>query len=331
MKKRDTDTNTQWPYPKNKLENHSMEIHKGVLYVFGGADGQRVLGCNIFMALDLETLEWEHLGGQSEPVAAFDFPSLRSYACSWVVPSLDKIFLAWGNVNRQAALINGEEHGSPHDVSCEDIWSWHTTHRIWTQERIQGNKPCRRTEAAAVFNPVMNRTVLFGGYDGAMPTSGAKEMEKGMAFTYSYYADTFLWDPKTNLWAYVLTRGFPTYRAGMNLIVDSDTGGTYLFGGYTNSEFVPSTHLHARHFHDLWQLRVDLPAGGEKGMFRLEKEDLEMEARTATMGPWRTCYACGSVGRWRKCGGSCGSTYFCTIECQKEAWPEHKKLPCKAR
>jgi hypothetical protein len=73
---------------------------------------------------------------------------------------------------------------------------------------------------------------------------------------------------------------------------------TFMFGGYTNSDFVPSRNdFSSRHFGDLWQLMIDEPGGGFDGV-----DDAE-ERRTAKAGPWQRCFACGSAGKWSKCGG----------------------------
>lgn len=144
--------------------------------------------------------------------------------------------------------------------------------------------------------------IVFGGYNPSLPTS---YVDEGMEFAFSYFADTFLFDPSASAssvsgpkWKQVLTKGFPTYRAQMQLVSDPATGKIFLFGGYTNSQFVPNKkHPIARSFGDLWQLKIDIPGGCFEGV------DLEEEARTARAGPWQRCYTCGSAGPWKKCGG----------------------------
>ncbi|KAI0312719.1 hypothetical protein OF83DRAFT_1086824 [Amylostereum chailletii] len=123
------------------------------------------------------------------------------------------------------------------------------------------------------------------------------------------------------VWKHVLTRGFPTYRALAKFFVDRVTGKTYLFGGYSSSEFIEDKkHPVSRNFADLWQLRVDMPGGC------FEAVDLGEEARTARVGQWQRCFSCGSAGFWKKCGGSCrGRVFFCDEQCLKEGWKEHKQ------
>jgi hypothetical protein len=100
-------------------------------------------------------------------------------------------------------------------------------------------------------------------------------------------------------WKHVLTRGFPTYRAQAHLVADPATGRTFLFGGYANSEYVPSrSEEESRSFADLWELRLNVPGG------HFAEVDVENEARTARVGPWQRCFTCGSSGPWKKCGGA---------------------------
>lgn len=122
----------------------------------------------------------------------------------------------------------------------------------------------------------------------------------GISFSFTYYADTFILEHSspTPRWRHVLTRGFPTYRAQPCLHTDPDTGKMYLFGGYTNTDLVPSgKHTRTRSFGDVWQLRVDVPGGD------FDEVDLDDEERTARIGPWQKCFTCGSTGPWKKCSG----------------------------
>ena len=131
-------------------------------------------------------------------------------------------------------------------------------------------------------------------------------------FSFSYYADTFIYDDGSTsgsppVWKHVVTSGFPSYRAQAEMFTDPDTGKIYLFGGYTNAQFVPQRkEAIMRSFNDLWQLRLDIPGGFFEGV------DLEEEARTARAGPWQRCYNCGNTGPWKKCGGTSLSLSFLT-------------------
>lgn len=176
-----------------------------------------------------------------------------------------------------------------------------------------------------------------------------------MQFGYSYFADTFVYDmtrsnsadanskqeptltaPK---WKQVLTHGFPTYRCQAQLACDPQTGRTYMFGGFTNNQYIPTrTKLFSRSFGDLWELRIDEPGG------HFEEANVEEEARSAKAGPWQRCFSCAAAGPWKKCGGefalmfcvllkltvftgSCnGQVFFCGAPCLREGWKEHKEM-----
>lgn len=136
---------------------------------------------------------------------------------------------------------------------------------------------------------------MFGGYAPTYPTM---YLDSGKMFNYSYYADTFIWSPSSCKWKQVLTHGFPTYRAQAQLVSDPETGKVFLFGEYTATDYIRSRKgTVSRSFGDLWQLCINEPGGYFEGV------DLVDEARTAQAGPWQRCFACGSAGQWKKCGG----------------------------
>lgn len=150
-------------------------------------------------------------------------------------------------------------------------------------------------------NEKLGVVALFGGYS---PTLETHLPEQGRHHTFTYFGDTYIYCPSSSgssarpKFKQVVTRGFPTYRAGAHLFTDPETGKIYLFGGYTNSQLIPEPRADAmRSYADLWQLRLDLPGGD------FDKVNLEEEARTAKAGPWQRCFTCGTAGPWKKCGG----------------------------
>ena len=151
---------------------------------------------------------------------------------------------------------------------------------------------------------------MFGGYNPALPfyVEGSQ-----VCFGFNYFSDTFVLDYREPAprWKQVITGSFPTYRAQGQLLTDPATGRMYLFGGYTNTDWVPTgnqKHDLTRSYGDVWELRVDTPGG------LFEEVDWEDERRTAQLGPWQACYSCGSVGVWKRCGGTC-TWYWRTQMC----------------
>ncbi|KAJ7110897.1 hypothetical protein C8R44DRAFT_742672 [Mycena epipterygia] len=326
-----------WPYPGQLCIDATMQIAHGKLYVFGGEHKTTSIGCNLFMELDLTTRKWRRLTGyvRAPKDADYTCPGPRKSASSWVSADKKRIFVMFGHADRQGANLNNELHGATSAYGYEDMWSWGIAEGRWRRERMSGNPPCARTEMACAYNDKLQKTVIFGGYQPTLPTFVT---EQRMQFDYSYFADTFIYDmappaptdpapqeqctllaPK---WKHVLTHGFPTYRCQAQLACDPETGRTYLFGGWTNTQFVPTrTKLLSRSFGDLWELRLDEPGG------HFAEADVEEEARSARAGPWQRCFSCAAAGPWRKCGGSCkGRVFFCGAACLKEGWKEHKEM-----
>ncbi|KAJ7220976.1 hypothetical protein C8J57DRAFT_1393484 [Mycena rebaudengoi] len=324
-----------WPYPRKQSWDATTLIVNDKLYIFGGAHGSSIMGCNLFMELDLTTRVWRRLSGyvRAPPDADYACPSPRKNAGSWASPDKKRIFLLFGHFDREARKHN-ELHGASEAFGHEDFWSWDIQEARWRRERIAGNPPCARTELAYTYNETLQKTIVFGGYHPTLPTHVLMH-GKEMQFNYSYFADTFMFDmaphppsesaparPELPKWRQVLTAGFPTYRCQAQLACDPATGKTYMFGGWTNQQYIPTrTKLFSRSFGDVWELRLDLPGG------HFEEADLMEEVRVARAGPWQRCFVCAAAGPWKKCGGSCkGRVFFCGAGCLREGWAEHRQL-----
>lgn len=339
-----------WPYRGQDTCHATTQLINGKMYVFGGSHGGTKVGCNLFMELDLATKEWRRLSGYVMPPAKGDYscPGPRVSPSSWV--GKGRFWLLMGQCDREGARLTGELHGAHIGFPYSDMWSWDIEGEKWRRERVAGNPPSSRAEMACTYNPNLKKVITFGGYCANIPTVYPVQKRR---FDYSYYADTFIHETPDSLsmslikppssssstsagisdrpippseipqpkWRQVLTRGFPTYRCQAQLHTDTATGKTYLFGGFTNTDYVPSrgSSLNTRSFGDVWQLRLDVPGGDFEGV------DLDEEARTAKAGPWQRCFTCGDAGMWKTCSGTCnGRAFFCGPECHKEGWKEHK-------
>ncbi|KAJ7908501.1 hypothetical protein B0H13DRAFT_2016515 [Mycena leptocephala] len=296
-----------WPYPGRECCDATMVISSSKLYVFGGEHGRSIMGCNLFMELDLTTRVWRRLSGYVRAPQAADnsCPSPRKNAAGWASADgrVSTCCLGTSIATRAGwASCTAANETFGH----EDFGVGGVREQRWRRERMSGNPPCARTELAYAY--VCDRV---RGYHPTLPThvvtSGGK-----IKFEYSYFADTLIYDmarpidstepaPASSKWQEVLTAGFPTYRCQAQLAVDSATGRTYMFGGWTNNQYIPThTKVFSRSFGDVWELRE--------------------EARVARAGPWQRCFACAAVGPWKSAGvRTCnGRVFFCGMERHKE-------------
>lgn len=295
------------------------------------------------MALNLTTNSWEHLSGTIEGVPTVTEPNLRILPCMWAAPNERKIYIMYGSANRTLAAVHHASGGADIDYPYDDFWSYDVDSKKWERERLRGNFPSPRTEATSSQCDSVGGALVYGGYHGCMRTMETKWALQERHYSFSYFGDTFLFDSKTRNWKHVLVKGFPSYRAMSTVVCDPETGKIYLFGGmsvfyypitalyahfspgYTNSDFVPSNALNLRVYYDVWQLKINTEGG------HWNEDDLKRDLRSEKMGPWMRCFACGKCGiTWQKCAGSCGGkTYFCSENCQKAGWKEHKaKFSC---
>ncbi|KAJ7432153.1 hypothetical protein FB451DRAFT_1197227 [Mycena latifolia] len=327
----------KWPYRGLLVADYTALCVGDRLYIFGGRHEGSVIGTDLLMELHIPSGKWRRLSGSAVPTPSASSPGPRERGHGWVGKDATRIFFMFGQSDRPTKMPDDppDEDKPPfYSHAYGDLWSWDIKAEQWTRERLRGNVPSPRAEMACTYNPVLDKVILFGGYSPSVPT-WLDDIQD--IVTYSYYADTFIADLNSReasavapmVWKQVLTRGFPTYRAASTLLTDIKTGKVFLFGGYTNNDYVPSrnaaTTSSTRSFMDLWQLRLDLPGGF------FDDVNLEEEARTAQAGPWQRCFACGSAGPWKRCGGSCnGRAFFCDASCLKQGWKEHKeKHGCK--
>ncbi|KAJ7121555.1 hypothetical protein C8R44DRAFT_981641 [Mycena epipterygia] len=328
-----------WPYPGKSSCDNTIQILGNKIYVFGGGHNTTRMGCNLFMELNLSTQKWRRLSGTVRVTEHGDYscPGPRKTPASWVSADKTRIYILFGIFDRETAYMNNELHGETVPFGCSDFWSWSIIDEAWRQERLAGNPPCSRNEMACAYNEKLQKAIIFGGYCPNLRTYLRREDGREECFPYSYVADTFFYDmmpPSSGAgnifeptltapkWKHVLTPGFPTYRCQARLECDPDTGRTYLFGGWTNSQYIPTrSKLLAKTFGDVWELRIDVPGG------HFEEVDFEEEARIAKVGFWQRCFSCAAAGPWKKCGGSCkGRVFFCGTTCLRDGWKEHKQM-----
>jgi hypothetical protein len=120
-----------------------------------------------------------------------------------------------------------------------DTWEWDGTD--WTQISAAVS-PYQRWASSMAFDPVRNRTILFGG-DHFQP------------YELGDTNDTWEWDGTT--WVRDWTDAAPSVRAGQSIAYDSAIGRMVLFGGF-NAGVSPNIY-----FGDTWALGTGIvtPAG----------------------------------------------------------------------
>lgn len=218
---------TPWSrvFPQLALTKHASGVYGDKLYVFGGTDAGMSLGRNVLMSMDFKTLQWEILSGTIEVKPDPTMPGPRGECASWMTPE-GKLYVAFGGACRPSAYSAGDEqHGSIDEYYYRDMWSYSIADRTWTREKLLGNPPSHRSLPAATFNPVWNHAVLFGGCFFPLPFV---DDETGKELRDASFADTFVWSGESGRWKQVVTRSFPTYRAGGTMVVDRDTGRTFI-------------------------------------------------------------------------------------------------------
>ncbi|RPD70909.1 hypothetical protein L226DRAFT_574362 [Lentinus tigrinus ALCF2SS1-7] len=160
-----------------------------MMYVFGGKCKPDV-GSDMFAVLDIERKTWRRITGamdDEQMVPTHEWPGPRKNLASWVDGKQEKI-----------CYVFASSDGFVYD----DCWSWNIAKKEWRRERVAGNFPCPRAEMSVCYNPKINSTIMFGGYNP------------------------------------IITSSFPTYRAQGQLLTDPATGKLYLFGGYTTTDWV---------------------------------------------------------------------------------------------
>lgn len=139
-------------YPGPSLMRSTQQVVRDKLYIFGGSHELTRIGCNLFMELDLETMEWRRLSGTLlSNKADFLCPGPRRTPSSWVDKNQEHIYLIGGEADRSAPLENELQHLAKYGFAYEDFWSWDIRTERWRMERLSGNPPCPRSEAACTY------------------------------------------------------------------------------------------------------------------------------------------------------------------------------------
>jgi len=165
---------------------------------------------------------------------------------------------------RRVILFGGHQGVGGH---LDDMWEYNYSDNMWT-ELSSSNSPSGRYGSKMVYDPLNQRTILFGGRATSImddtwiyyygnntwtklnPTSkpGTRYWH-GMVYdsnnhkvivfggTYSgALGDTWIFDPSTNEWAEVLPSNHPSNRLFFTMVYDSNSHKAILFGGIRSPE-----------------------------------------------------------------------------------------------
>ena len=123
------------------------------------------------------------------------------------------VYLSGGN---KLLLFGGWATGTKYS---DDTWSFDITANAWTELEPAGTLPTARASQAMALDPVTNKLIVFGGYDGA-----------------DYYADLWAYDVAGNAWTSLSPTGVaPGARYGHSLVYDPESKKMILFGGFDGS------------------------------------------------------------------------------------------------
>lgn len=135
-------------------------------------------------------------------------PCPRSYSC-----------MITDSINARMILFGGMNVGMPGGQYFNDVWSLDLNDEVWHLVEPSGPAPSPRIEAAAVYNPVGNEMIIFGGRAGD-----------------SYYNDIWSLDLTmgSEAWTQLSPIGTPpSPRTCAKTIIDPINNRMIMFGGST--------------------------------------------------------------------------------------------------
>ncbi len=180
-------------------EGHSLvyDPYSGSMIMFGGWDPDNEFSDTWAYSLAANT--WTNLS------PAGDGPSGR-----------DRHSMVYDPATKRMILFGGWDG----DYELNDSWAYDPAANTWTELAPAGNAPSPRSGHRAVYDPVLGRMVLFGGFDGE-----------------SELNDTWAYDPVANTWTDVSPEGAaPDPRDCHSMVYDEANGKIILFGGISTDD-----------------------------------------------------------------------------------------------
>jgi len=161
------------------------------------------------------------LGGRSGPLylsdvwalSLGDSPAWTPLSPSGTPPSARAFHAAVYDAARDRVVVFGGIGPSGH---LNDVWALSLEGLVWTQLSLASPPPARQA-SAAIYDPVADRVVVFGGYDGN-----------------TLFDDAWALSLASTAWSKLLPGGtVPTSRTGSSAIYDPLSDRMLVFGGRT--------------------------------------------------------------------------------------------------
>ncbi len=136
--------------PPEPRSGHQIALVKRKLYVCGGWNSAKQF--DDLYVLDTECWTWEKLGvGWGAP--RWNHSTVGVFAVPYW-----KVFVFGGNSGDLTSGV-GNMQGEFLDLCVLDTGS-----NTWSQLQATGNKPCPRADTEIIYDPDLNRLILFGGW-----------------------------------------------------------------------------------------------------------------------------------------------------------------------
>jgi len=167
--------------------------------LFGGYDGNFLADTWVYNYTDNSWTNRTTLGSSNKPPARYQHT------------------MVYDSTNDRTILFGG--YGDSNFL--DDTWVYNYSDNSWTNRTTPGssNKPPARINHAMVYDPMNERTTIFGGED----------------MSSNDLADTWIYNHAENTWSDVSPSTSPSSRSQFSMVYDSTNEMTVLFGGYNDT------------------------------------------------------------------------------------------------
>jgi hypothetical protein len=210
------------PFPL-VMASMSYDPVKRVSIMFGG---------NIRGFTTLSGVLWEWDGNDWEEVSIVGPRPQARRGHKMAYDSARRVHVMYGG------FVPGQEPGGSGRPATE-TWDYDALARTWTLRSTNG--PSARERFDLAFDPVRNRTVLFGGSLATAPTLAD-----------SYANDTWVWDGDAGTWQQLNPANKPSGRFGHAMAFDSTRHVVVLLGGEYVKERFPDNGIVSAYSGETW-------------------------------------------------------------------------------